>query len=78
MRQRSLREDDVEFILRHGTETDDGVLLTARDVQELVRGAKRLIETAERLRCKRVATRDGAIITAFHADRRQQHALLHR
>jgi hypothetical protein len=77
LRQRGLRERDVEFILRFGTDHGDRVILSAQDVQRIIIEAKRMITMAERLRNKTVVANDGEIITVFHANRREQHRLLH-
>ena len=77
VRQRGRRDEDVDFVLRHGTDTGDGVLLTNKDVQRLVTSAKHLIDMAERLKGERVVADGEQVITVFRANRRQQHALLH-
>lgn len=77
IRQRGLREKDVEFILRHGTHAGNGVILAARDVQRIVAEAKRTIDMAARLKNKRVIADGDEVITAFHADPKQAHELLH-
>jgi hypothetical protein len=78
LRQRGLRDRDVDFILRHGTDTGDGAILAGKDVQRLIKDAKRIIDNAQRLKNKRVVALGGTVITVFHADRRQQHELLHK
>jgi hypothetical protein len=77
VRQRGLRERDVDFILRFGTDTGDGVILSARDAQQVIAEAKRYIGLAERLKNKMVVDDGNVIITVLHTDRRQQHRLLH-
>jgi hypothetical protein len=76
-RQRGLREQDIEFILRFGTDTGDGVILAVKDTQKIIFTAKRMIDMAERLKNARVVAHSGEVITVFHATRRQQHKLLH-
>jgi hypothetical protein len=75
-RQRGLRKEDVDFILRVGTDIGDGVMLTVKDAQEIITEAKRIINRAERLKNVRVVAADGKVITAFHATRRQQRYFL--
>ena len=77
LRQRGLRERDVEFILRFGTDSGDRVILSAQDVQRIIMEAKRMIAMAERLVNKTIVATDGEIITIFHANQREQHRLLH-
>lgn len=77
IRQRGMREQDVEFILNHGTENGDRVFLSARDADALILKAKKMIAAAERLKNKMVVIRDGKVITAFTADRRQLHNVAH-
>jgi hypothetical protein len=77
IRQRGLREGDVEFILNHGTDTGDGAILADKDARRVIAEAKKQIDMAERLRNKRVVADGDEIITVFHADSHQAHELLH-
>ena len=77
MRQRGLREQDVEFIIQHGTETRDGFILSRKDAAAVECDAKRLIQLASRLTNKRVIADGDEVITIYHASKKQQHSLLH-
>lgn len=76
-RQRGLHKSDIEFILRYGTDTKDGAILSRNDAEEIIAAAKKVIHLVERLKNKRVVSDGADVITVFHATRRQQHALLH-
>lgn len=75
-RQRGFRERDVEVILRFGTHTDEGTLLTERDVRDGINELKRQIAALERLSGAAVVTDGNNIITPYHPkDTRARHML---
>jgi len=76
MQQRGRRPQDIEFVVRHGTETPAGILLTASDAAAIEREARRMIEMAGKLRNILVPCEGGAIKTVFRASRDQQRRLL--
>jgi hypothetical protein len=49
IRQRGLRERDVEFIVNYGTDTGDDTILAKTDARRVIPNAKRTIRMAERL-----------------------------
>ena len=65
IRQRGFRERDVETILEHGTLTHDGVLLTGKDVAELVAGYGRKIAQLERLSGTAVFLEEGNVVSVY-------------
>ena len=77
IRQRGLKESDVDFIMRNGTDTGDGYMVTEKDARNMIKKAKQLIAMAERLRNKRIVADGAEVLTAFHATRQQAHVLLH-
>ncbi len=75
LRQRGMRESDLAFILSNGTDVGRGVIITEHDAANIERGARKLIETAHRLKGKLLVVDRDVVITTFHADRRQHRRL---
>ena len=68
MRQRGLREDDIRFILRYGTQIDNAViLLSNKDTDREIRYRKREIQTFERLRNNKVVMANDTVVTCYHS-----------
>ena len=78
LRQRGLRERDVDFVLLHGTSTDNAVVLTKKDVEASIAEHRRQIAQLERLRGTAVFTRDAAVLTLFRPTPEQMRKLLRR
>ena len=79
MSQRGLCADDVEIIMRIGTEVEGGYLVRAKDFQAFERELNQARDHARRLVGKRlVVERDQIVVTAYHADRGKQRCLLRR
>ena len=78
LRQRGLRERDVDFVLLHGTPTDNAVVLTKKDVGAAIAEHRRQIAQLERLRGTAVFTRDAAVLTLFRPTPEQMRKLLRR
>lgn len=76
LRQRGLREDDVGVVLRHGTATQEAVVLTRKDVARAVAEHRREISRLERLCGTAVFTRDAAVLTVFRPTPDQLRRLL--
>lgn len=75
-KQRGIRPKDVDLILAHGTECEDGVLLTDADVLRAVEQRKREIQHLERLRGAAVVHSGGKVLTVYRARRgRARHML---
>ena len=67
MRQRGLREADLDLILEYGTEIgQDRIMLRGRDTDKIIQSLKREIAKFERLKNKVVVVSDGRLITAYH------------
>lgn len=66
MKQRGLRPEDVDFIVRHGTRCGDKQYLSRSDVNWLINEAKQTIARASRLKGKTVVVSDDTIVTVYH------------
>ena len=67
MRQRGLREADLDLILEYGTEIgQDRIMLKERDVDKIIQSLKRQIAKLERLKNKVIVVTDGRLITTYH------------
>jgi len=76
MRQRGIRESELELALALATEVPDGFIVLERDVRALEREAKRLVQSARKLAGKRFVVESNKLITAYHASDRATRALL--
>jgi hypothetical protein len=70
--QRGIKEADIDLIMRYGTPTSRGVIVTKRDFAEVEHEAKRLISRLSHLVGKFAAMDDEVVITVFHATERQR------
>ena len=75
LRQRGMREADLSFIYEYGSEVANGYMITERDAGELERRARLFIETAHRLKGKRLVADGNVAITVFHSNDAQQKRL---
>ena len=78
LRQRGLRESDIEFVLGCGTATAECVLLTDKDVAREIDECRRRIARLERLRGLAVFVAESVVVTIFRPDRVQARRLLGR
>jgi hypothetical protein len=76
MAQRAIKDDDLEVIIKIGTEVEGGYLVRAKDSQALERSLKQLMQRVRRLNGKRVVVAEDKVITAYHAHRSKQRRLL--
>lgn len=66
MRQRGMRNGDVQLVLAHATQVDDETwMLRARDAERAIQSFKRAIQSLERLRNSKFVIRDSRIVTAY-------------
>jgi hypothetical protein len=65
--QRGIRQADVELIVRYGTQTSKGVILTRQDFAQAECEAKHLISRLSHLVGKFAAMDGEDVITVFHA-----------
>jgi hypothetical protein len=70
--QRGIREADIDLIVRYGTPTLKGVIVTRRDFAQAERDAKHLISRLSHLVGKFAAIDGDDIITVFQATERQR------
>ena len=78
LQQRGMSETDVDLILRHGTETQDGFLMRRKDVQRAEKDLRCLINELHRLKDKYVVVRGNTVVTAYHARKTCQNRALRR
>lgn len=67
LRQRGMKESDLEIVLRYGTNVREGVVLTDRDVSKAIRERRREIQRLEHLRGRTVIIEEGVVVTAYTA-----------
>jgi hypothetical protein len=77
LRQRGLRESDVDVVLLHGTQTGEAIVLTRKDADAAIAEHKRQIAQLERLRGMAAFTRDCAVVTLFRPTPEQLRRLMH-
>lgn len=80
MAQRGFRDEDLDLIVRIGTEVEGGYLVREQDCEEEIRRLKRQEERIRRLKGKRVvvAENECQILTVYHASKNKQKRLLRR
>ena len=76
MAQRAIREDDLELILRIGTEVENGYFVCEKDAQVEMRRLKMKLEQIRRISGKRVVVAGDRIVTVYHAYRSKTRSLL--
>ncbi len=69
IRQRGIRERDVDLVLTHGTSTPDAVMLTNTDVAETIADCKRFISDLERLRGTAVFVEGEQVLSVYRPKR---------
>ena len=69
LRQRGLRERDVDLLMRYGTTTRDGLLLERRTVVALIRAMKNKIHDLERLSGVFAVVKGECLVTAYRPGR---------
>ena len=79
MRQRGMKNGDVELILACGTQiADEAWLLRDRDVDRAIDSRKREIQRLERLRNRKVVICDSRVVTAYPSRLADQKRALRR
>jgi hypothetical protein len=76
VRQRGLREGEVELVLHHGTRTRDGVMLTNRDADAAIAVHRRAIAQLDRLRGTAVFLAGETVLSVYRPDRRKARRML--
>jgi hypothetical protein len=65
IRQRGFRETDAEVVLENGTPSDDGVVLTRRDIADRISEYRARIAELERLRGAAIFLADGRVLSVY-------------
>ena len=71
IRQRGFHDTDAEVVFENGSVSDDGVVLTARDVAERVSEYRARIAELERLRGTAIFLSGGKVLSIYRPDRRK-------
>lgn len=76
LRQRGRRPQEIAFVIQHGTQTEAGIMLTAKDAAAIEQEARMMIAMATRLRNILVPCEGDTVKTVFRASPNQQRCLL--
>ena len=76
VRQRGFHDSDAEVVFENGTSSDDGVVLTARDVAERVSEYRARIAELERLRGTAIFLSGGKVLSIYRPGRRKVRRML--
>ena len=76
LRQRGLREADLERLKRHGEEFDEGYLMSKRTIDEHITRLKWEIQRLERLKGVVLIEQDNTLVTVYRSSRRRQRRIL--
>jgi hypothetical protein len=76
LRQRGLREADLDRLQRHGEEFDDGYLMSNRTIDEHITQLKSEIQRLERLKGVVLIEQDNTLVTVYRSNRRRQRRIL--
>lgn len=76
LRQRGFRERDPQLVLENGTPSDDGVVLTRRDIAERISEYRARISELERLRGAAVFMSEGKVVSVYRPSRRKVRRML--
>ena len=75
-RQRGYRDSDIDFVIKHGTNVDDGSFLTDGDVHKAIEKRKQEIQQFSRLKGTVVIVSGDTIVTTYRPDKRRTKRLL--
>lgn len=76
--QRGLKSEDLDLIVKHGTEITDGYFLRRTDVQAVEQSLKRLIERLYKLEGRFVVVEGNDVITTYNPTRKKKQRILRR
>ncbi len=76
MSQRALSKNDLNLVMRYGTETKDGYYLRQRDVEHQEKELRKIISQLHRLSGKYVVADGDTVITAYHPSKPRQKRIL--
>ena len=72
IRQRGIKDSDIDFILEYGTCKGQRAMITNKDCNIIVTKAKKSIDIANRLCGKQIIMDGDSVITAYHGSSAQQ------
>ena len=75
-RQRGYRDSDIDFVMKHGTDVDDGSFLTDGDVHRAIEKRKQEIQQFSRLKGTVVILRRNMVATVYRPDKRRAQKLI--
>ncbi len=79
IRQRGIRERDVDLLLICGTQIDEAsILLSDKDAGREIERRKHEIQALERLRGCKVVIIEGVVVTCYHAHAKHLKKMLRR
>jgi hypothetical protein len=71
IRQRGFRETDAQVVLENGTPSDDGIVLTRRDIAERISEYRARISELERLCGAAIFLADGRVVSVYRPGRKK-------
>lgn len=71
MQQRAVRDQDLDLIMRFGTEVDNGLILTKDDVKKAVSFKREEIGRLEKLSGKVVIIKGDTVVTTYVPSKRR-------
>jgi hypothetical protein len=77
-RQRGYRDSDIDFVMKHGTNVEDGSFLTDGDVHRAIEKRKQEIQQFSRLKGTVVILRENVVLTVYRPDKRRAQKLIGR
>jgi len=78
LQQRALNSKDLNMIIRHGTDTNDGYFLRRTDVQAIEKTLKSYIKRLKKLEGKFVVVEGNDVLTAYHPTKKKERRILRR
>jgi hypothetical protein len=78
MKQRGLNLNELDLIMRVAAEVEGGFFVRDKDVADIERTLKRVIERLRKLKGKRLVVEGNTLITAYHANHRDERRLMRR
>jgi hypothetical protein len=78
VRQRGLRDRDLELVFECGTPTQEAVLLTGKDVAREIETCRRRMAQLERLRGTALIVAESVVVTVYRPDTERTKRLLGR
>ena len=72
-----LRASDLDLILDHGTQAEDGCVLTRRDINEYEARVKRELQRLWHLEGTAIIEQGGTIVSVYRTTKRKRRDLLH-